>query len=328
MKITNCPSTLSSGYETHSPIAIKHLFDGKKVSPFLPYASDGSKMEIIESVGRISLSGVQAKFSMNIGDDLKLHYTKKDESGKYILKPAPTSLHLFDREFCPANENLTMQIASQVFKIDTAANGLCFFNDGKAAYITKRFDYDKNGKKLPQEDFASLGGFTKASGGSDYKYKNASYEECGEIIKRYVGAPAIELLKFFNIVVFNFLFLNDDAHLKNFSLIKRNGIYRLAPAYDLMNTALHLGMPQIFALEKGLFKEGMALSDTRWVQRKDFEEFGRRIGLSEKTVTNSLDFLCGEHSEVKDLVSRSYLSEPLKKNYFDGYEYRRKMIYK
>jgi len=97
MKITNCPSTLASGYETYSPIAIKHLFDGKKVSPFLPYASEGSKMEIIESVGRISLSGVQAKFSMNIGDDLKLHYTKKDESGK-IYSQARSNVTSFVRQ--------------------------------------------------------------------------------------------------------------------------------------------------------------------------------------------------------------------------------------
>jgi len=33
-----------------------------------------------------------------------------------------------------------MQIASQVYNIPTAANGLCFFQNDEPAYITRRFD--------------------------------------------------------------------------------------------------------------------------------------------------------------------------------------------
>ena len=29
-----CPSTLAEGYDTYSPIAIKRLFDGHRVSPY------------------------------------------------------------------------------------------------------------------------------------------------------------------------------------------------------------------------------------------------------------------------------------------------------
>ena len=108
-----------------------------------------------------------------------------------------------------------------------------------------------------QEDFASLMGYTKANGGSDYKYCNASYEECAEVISRYVKASRIDLLRFFRLVLFNFIILNDDAHLKNFSLINQGNEYRLSPAYDLINTSLHLYNPRIFALDKGLFREGM-----------------------------------------------------------------------
>ena len=114
-----------------------------------------------------------------------------------------------------------------------------------------------NGSKYQQEDFASLGGLTKANGGSDYKYSNLSYEECAELIRKYTMAAPVEVLKFFRVVVFNYLILNDDAHLKNFSLINRgNGEYHLTPAYDLINTSLHLYEPRIFALDKGLFREG------------------------------------------------------------------------
>ena len=217
-----------------------------------------------------------------------------------------------------------MQIASQVYHIETAPNALCFFRDGEAAYITRRFDVAPDGSKYQQEDLASLAGLTKANGGSDYKYSNLSYEECAEIIGRFTTAPSVEILKFFRIVVFNYLILNDDAHLKNFSLINRgDGEYHLAPAYDLINTSLHLYEPRIFALDKGLFREGMNLSDTRTVNRRDFEEFGHRIGLSPRLVKRELDAFATEQPLVRELIERSFLSDKLKRYYLQSYSYRR-----
>ena len=37
VEIKFCPSTLAEGYNTYSPQAVKHLFDGKRVSPFLDF---------------------------------------------------------------------------------------------------------------------------------------------------------------------------------------------------------------------------------------------------------------------------------------------------
>jgi serine/threonine-protein kinase HipA len=220
-----------------------------------------------------------------------------------------------------------MQLASQVYHIETAANGLCFFRDGEAAYICRRFDVGPDRQKYQQEDFASLAGLTNVNGGSDYKYCNLSYEECADIIRKYVNAAPVEILKFFRIVVFNYLTLNDDAHLKNFSLINRgDGEYHLAPAYDLINTSLHLGMPRIFALDKGLFKEGMQMSDTKTVSRGDFEEFGRRIGLAPRLIKRELDTFATELPLAKELIGRSFLSDALKRSYWLSYKYRRNTL--
>lgn len=326
--INVCPCTLQEGFLTYSPTARKILFDGREVSHVLDFDSpnnDHSNNEAyFENVGRISLSGVQPKASLIVSNENRLVKPTENERGTYILKPAPTSYALFERKYCPANEHLTMQLASQVYHIETAANGLCFFKDGEAAYLCRRFDVSPDGGKYQQEDFASLGGLTKAHGGSDFKYSNLSYEECADIIRKYVKAAPVEILKFFRIVVFNYLTLNDDAHLKNFSLINRgNNEYLLAPAYDLINTSLHLGMPRIFGLDKGLFKEGMNLSDTRTVGRIDFEEFGRRIGLNERLIKRELDIFATEQPMAKNLISKSFLSEPLKRNYWLSYDYRR-----
>ena len=328
MEVLNiCPSTLVEGFQTYSPAAVKLLFDGNPVSHILPLRSpnneEAENEEYAKHVGRVSLSGVQPKAGLIIKGN-QLVRPSEQERSRYILKPAPSSYALFERKDYPANEHLSMQLASQVYHIETAPNALCFFSDGEQAYITRRFDVAPDGSKYQQEDFASLAGLTKAHGGSDYKYSNLSYEECAEIIGKYTTAPSVEILKFFRIVVFNYLILNDDAHLKNFSLINRgDGEYHLSPAYDLINTSLHLYEPRIFALDKGLFREGMHLTDTRTVTRVDFEEFGRRIGLATRLVKRELDNFATEQPLAKELINRSFLSDKLKKYYWQSYNYRR-----
>ena len=326
--LTVCPSILQEGYDTYSPIARRTLFDGHAVSHIFSEASPDTGTveanEAVKSVGRISLSGAQPKFSIVVDDD-KLRYIREGEQGTFILKPRPTAYQIINKDFCVANEHVTMQIASQVYGIETAANALCFFDDGTPAYITRRFDVHSKGK-YKQEDFAALLGYTKDNAGSNYKYDKASYEECAEVIHRYVKATLIDIRRFFRIILFNFVTLNDDAHLKNFSLIERNGEYRLSPAYDLINTSLQLMNPHIFALDKGLFKEGMAFSDTHTISRSDFEEFGKRIGLPIKVIKHEIDMFAAEQPLVKELLGRSFLSPSLQKQYWMAFDYRRKML--
>ncbi len=328
IELNVCPSTLQEGFSSYSPVARKLMFDGREVSHVLEFDSpnnDHADPEpYLSNVGRISLSGVQPKASLVVSPQGVLTKPSEAQRGTYILKPAPSSYALLERRYCPANEHLTMQLASQVYHIETAANALCFFRDGEPAYLCRRFDVGPRGEKYQQEDFASLAGLTNANGGSDFKYSNLSYEECADIIRRYVKAAPVEILKFFRVVVFNYIILNDDAHLKNFSLINRgDGEYHFSPAYDLINTSLHLSMPRIFALDRGLFKEGMNLSDTKSVGRGDFEEFGRRIGLSDRLVKRELDLFSKEQPIAKQLIDRSFLSDALKRSYWLSYKYRR-----
>ena len=327
-ELSICPSTLKIGFNTYCPQALKELFDGQIVSHLFSMSSPDSNTidadEALKSIGCISLSGAQPKFSVVVENGL-LRYANEGEQGTYILKPKPTSYHIINREFCSINEHVTMQIASQVYEIETAPNALCFFDDGSPAYITRRFDVHKNGK-YKQEDFAALLGYTKDNAGSNYKYDKASYEDCAEIIHRYVKAALVDIRRFYRLILFNFITLNDDAHLKNFSLIERNGEYRLSPAYDLINTSLQLRNPRIFALDKGLFKEGMKLSDTRTICRSDFVEFGKRIGLQERVIQQELKNFSIEQPMVKELLERSFLSEELKEHYYLSYKYRCLML--
>ena len=310
-----CPSTLEKGHSTYSPIARRKLFGGVQVSHILPYGEFTSAPELIEESdnnrNRMSLSGAQTKYSVLI-DNGQLLLTEEGEQGTFILKPKLTDF-LYP-EASPANENLTMQIAEQVYKIPTAPNGLCFFKDGTVAYITKRYDVNPDGSKIQQEDFASLAGVTADNAGKNYKYDSKSYEDIASLIRKHIPAWRVELIKFYRLMLFNFLFANGDAHLKNFSvLMTPEGDYVLSPAYDLINTLVHLPSDPIFALQRGLFSTP---SDNQGpVTGKMFHEFGIRIGLPEKTVKKELDKFCAEYADIDKLIENSYLPDKLKKTY-------------
>lgn len=305
---------------------LQEMFDGRMVSDVLPYPNLSSRPvmeEIASGNGHISISGVQPKYGMVV-DNGVLRFTKDKEQGTYMLKPAPTATYILDRAYCPANEFLTMQIASRVYGIETAKCALCRFENGEEAYLTRRFDVREDGGKYAQEDFASIAQLNKDNAGPDYKYNRLSYEECADLIRQHSKAAPIQILRFFQLVVFNYLTLNDDAHLKNFSLIQRRpGDAVLTPAYDLMNTSLHLSQPTIFALRKGLFREGMIIDDTHSVTRASFEEFGRRMGLDTKIVNRELTRFATEYVLADQMIEESHLSEKLKVHYKSSYHYRR-----
>lgn len=312
--------------EKYDHKTLVEMFDGQEVSPILPYESiDADAATIAASTqagGRISISGVQPKYAMVV-DNGQLRFAREGEQGRYILKIAPIEPHIIERPWVPINEWETMLIAEQVYGIATAKNSLCYFRNGAVAYVTRRFDVQPNGTKWLQEDFASIANISKDTNGADYKYNALSYAECGALIDKYVSAAMVEKLKFFRVVVFNYLTCNDDAHLKNFSLMSADGRdYRLTPAYDLLNTHLHLTNPHIFALSKNLYP-GMIIDDTHSVTGESFMVFGRQLGLPEKLLIKELDDFRAEKPQVKEMLSSSGLPEELARLYFMCYDYRR-----
>jgi len=145
-EIKYCPGTLSEGHSTYSRACLTKVFKGKKVHHVLPYDSPASNLQtdelFEENRKRMSISGVQEKFSVLL-DKNKLRLITDGEQGEYILKPIPSVGKRPDQ--MPANEHLTMQIAKQVYGIETAENALIFFKDGTPAYLTKRFDLKEDG---------------------------------------------------------------------------------------------------------------------------------------------------------------------------------------
>jgi serine/threonine-protein kinase HipA len=322
--IKNCPGTLSACFDTYSKSCINRVFGGHKVNHILSYDSPASNditdQLYLDNRKRMSISGVQKKFSV-LMEKNKLRLIQEGEQGSYILKPIPSVAKNADQ--MPANEHLTMQIARQIFRIETAENALIFFNDGSPAYITKRFDVNADGSKLAQDDFASLAGRTPQSHGEHYKYLG-NYFEIFEILKKHLVTYKIEAPKLYKVILFNYLFSNGDAHFKNFSLLETPmGDYRLSPAYDLLNSRIHID-DKDFALDDGLLPKNLSQGKIR----EQFYKLAELAELKDSQVTEMFSLLTSQQDKVSELIYASYLNEHTKRNYLQAYQARLKRIQK
>ncbi|MCK6612040.1 MAG: HipA domain-containing protein [Bacteroidia bacterium] len=323
-QFTHCPGTLAEGFSCFSRTALNRVFQGKKVSPILPYDSPdfiiGNTREFDENRKHISISGVQEKFSVLLEKN-KLRLTQKGEQGTYILKPIPSAGKR--RNQMPTNEHVTMQLARQVYGIETAENALLFFQDGSPAYITKRFDVKADGTKWAQDNMASLAQRTPQSHGDHYKYLG-NYQELFVLLQRHLPSYKTEAPKLFKLLLFNFLFSNGDAHLKNFSILETSfGDYRLSPAYDLLNSRIHVEDNK-FALEDGLLPKNLSKGKIG-VQ---FAKLAELAGISPKIFKDSMTLMLTKSESVEKLVAASFLDSSTKRSYIQLYQGRLKELKK
>ncbi|MEG3024414.1 MAG: hypothetical protein RR888_10125, partial [Akkermansia sp.] len=89
-----------------------------------------------------------------------------------------------------------------------------------------------------------------------------------------------------------------------------------SPAYDLLNTSLHI-QDSDFALSNGLF-----LGASTHTNRSLFEEFGQQLGMQDKRVKTAIDHLMKFREKVESLIDCSFLSPPAKRAYILSYRTR------
>jgi serine/threonine-protein kinase HipA len=267
-----CLRAVEDGDSYHASCCEK-LFDSPR-PPSLPY-SWAQLNELAEKTVRqhVTVPGVQPKLSVHLersGTSRGGRFTLVGMEGGYILKP-PVERY----PEMPELEHLTMLMARGL-GIKTAECGLIPLEDEELCFITRRMDR-QGSTKLHMEDMCQLNDRL-----TEQKYR-ASMEQVGKTILRYSTNPGFDVLRFFDLAVFCFLTGNADMHLKNFSLLYRpGGEVALSPSYDLLPTALLL--PED--------KEEMALTlngRKRRLTRKDFEQFGSTLKLTEKQVENALN---------------------------------------
>jgi serine/threonine-protein kinase HipA len=195
---------------------------------------------------------------------------------------------------------------------------------GVYPYQAFRKNYLPLSKKGKQEDFASLAQKTNETNGKYFKY-TGSYTDMGLLFPKYVATWQAEVGKFYRLILFNYLFGNGDAHLKNFSLQQtESGDYILSPAYDLLNSSLHI-QDEDFALEGGLF--GNECYSETYLQKghpcqDDFITFGKMIAVTDVCIQKTMKDFLFPQPLVYELTERSFLDEKLKRMYIRSYEER------
>ena len=273
---------------------------------------------------RASISGVQDKVQLK---RVRGGFAVVESGGDYILKPVPRNTYAELASDIPANESLTMDIAEKVFRVRTAEHELVEMKDGEYAYLTRRFDR-RGGERVQQEDFCQLAGRSPETHGENYKY-DASYEELAGLVRRFCPASAVENPKVFFLVLFNYVFANGDAHLKNFSLYRsEQGDYVLTPAYDLLNTAVHFpNEPTATGLD--FFADGHftpAYETLGFYSSADFIELGAAFGVMKAEVREMISLFHAHRDEVAQMIETSRLSDEARSRYIFRFHDRLKAI--
>ncbi len=294
---TFCYKTVEHGF--YHPKCCKNIF-GTTVLPELlldkKLIEDLAKFTVNQ---RIAITGVQPKLSVKLesiqGSGKRL--TIVGLWGNYILKHQNSHYGQM-----PEVEDLTMHLAS-IFKIETCQHCLLRASDGQLAYLAKRFDR-KNSEKIHVEDFCQLAEFQ-----TEQKY-DGSYERCGKLISKYCTNSGLDVINYFELLIFSFLSGNNDMHLKNFSVLHKNEKVVLSPAYDLING--HLVNPKD--------KEDVALTlngKKKNLSRHDFESLARVLKIPDITVIRIIDKFKKGTIEVFELIDNSFISESYKRDYKD-----------
>lgn len=259
-----------------------------------------------------TISGVQPKvLAYKIGN--KYFVSTPEDPALYIAKVNTEEL-----EHIVWNEAITLSLAQEVLGKNKVVEFQHTGLEGREglALIVKRFDRTECGEKLKMEDFAQILNRKRKD-----KYKG-SYEEIAAEIDKYSSSARIDKMYFFELMVFNCLIGNTDAHLKNFALYESaQGGLRFSPAYDLVNTYQYI--------KNGYDHKRLALKmngeDVLYadVTYKTLEKFGLEIGLNRKLIEEVITKMVRklkESKKIKELSGENINPDDFRSRYLNVVE--------
>lgn len=297
-KCLYCYMPLLENEQDFHAVCTKKMF-GTNQAPQIDFnLKDLEKLAKEIVVRSIAITGVQPKLSL----DLEKHRNQISRLtivglyGNYILKP-PSKEY---RELLQ-NEDLTMHLAN-IVKIKVAQHCLIRLHSGELAYITKRFDRSKK-SKIAVEDFCQL-----SENLTEHKYRG-SIEKVAKITNKYTTNKGLEILRLFELVLFCYLTGNADMHLKNFALLENTfGEYELAPAFDLLSTALVIPDD----------KEESALTingKKSRITKGDFDTLASSMDINEKVLFRIYNKFNSVLPTWIEFIKQSYLSKAMQDKY-------------
>lgn len=294
-----CYRPLLKGEKDMHMACIKKFF-GTTTLPILNYTTeqlDQLALQIIQD--QTSLTGVQPKLSLHLNDhEGSKRLTIVGLWGNYICKPQTSQYELM-----PEVEDLTMHLA-EVARIDVVPHTLMRMADNTLCYLTRRIDRTPTGEKIAMEDMCQL---TERQ--TEHKYKS-SYERIGKTILKYSSLPKMDVINFFELVLFSWLTGNNDMHLKNFSLYETADKIRLTPAYDLLNVVIINPKDD----------EELALTlngRKKKLQKEDFIKSAAPLGIETVIIERLINKYIKLLPKFEVVIQSSFISASLKERYID-----------
>ncbi|MGN1235975.1 MAG: HipA domain-containing protein [Bacteroidaceae bacterium] len=294
-----CYRPLLKGEKDMHSACIKKFF-GTTVLPVFNYTTeqlDQLALQIIKA--QTSLTGVQPKLSLHLNEhEGSKRLTIVGLWGSYICKPQTSQYKMM-----PEVEDLTMHLA-EVAHIDVVPHTLMRMADDTLCYLTQRIDRTPIGEKIPMEDMCQL---TERQ--TEHKYQS-SYERIGKAVLKYSSLPKMDVVNFFELVLFSWLTGNNDMHLKNFSLYEVADMIRLTPAYDLINaTIINPKDDEELALTLNGRK--------RKLQREDFIRSATTLGIESLIAERLINKYNKLLPKFEAVIQNSFISAELKEKYND-----------
>ena len=252
---------------------------------------------------RLSLAGAQDKTAIVLINN-KIAIPDDNIPSTHILKP---TINGFKETI--ENEYLCLKVAEKLgIQIPNIQIGNA--NDTKY-FLIERYDREiKNNqiKRIHQEDFCQASNIPSA-----YKYQSeggVDFKRCIEILKK-TTKPAVSIKQFVELMVFNYLIGNNDAHGKNFSILHYdNGEILFAPAYDILCTSVYPELSSKMAMKIGGYYENNK------IYPRHFERMAKDIGISYTQVKKILINQCKILPDIIIEISKTF-ENTISKNIFD-----------
>ena len=302
--MNRCPITYEPCDEArYSRAGLRLLSPNLECLNDFPYDAGQQRQQAVVGTGKMAIAGVQPKLSVRLNAKAGV-FAIVDQGGRFVLKPQ----HAVYPNL-PENEGLTMHLA-KLCGIEVPVSGLVRSVDGTWSYFVRRFDRTGHNRRVAVEDFAQL---ARASRETKYDF---SMERLVGLLDAYCTFPAIEKVKLLKRSLFNFLVGNEDMHLKNFSLITRQGKVELAPAYDYLSTTV-----AFLAISKTIETiEEVALplqGKKRQLSRKIWIDYfaKERLQLPDKVIRTVEEELAGAVSAWREVIACSFLTPDQKEHY-------------
>jgi serine/threonine-protein kinase HipA len=254
-----------------SPEDLERIIDGLPSKPFL-VGEEGVSM---------SLAGAQSKLAVAVDERGQICIPMNGSPSTHILKPDSPRLWggIQNEAFC-----LTM---ARRLKIPTP--NITTGQVGKRAYLlVERYDRLHDGsrwRRLHQEDYCQALGVPPSA-----KYeanqtgpRGPTLKDMFDVTRRHM--PPTDIVRLLDMVIFNVLVCNTDAHAKNYSLLIRGRGASLAPMYDVMCGEVWEGVTKNLAQKVAGKNRGDHLKGRHW------QRFALECGLNPKQVIDRVTVL-------------------------------------